>query len=386
MAYNSRPSNMFRSAQANSKTPGGKKQQQQQHQTDHDLSLEPSDIIECLSDMGIQFHAEDLRSPTPLKVQYLYERFAHALMGVNRETVEPVIRAAAAAAAAGGDDSADPPLDAAQTEAAQLMAFHASLTQLMSECGLHNFSFTDMLRPEPERLRHVLSNVINFLRFRAAKTAKTDELMQRGYDTRDRIERLADENAQLAGRIAALKAQRAREEPAIAAARDVNRALTADLRGCKKKQIAVMRDTDSLKAERKALAAKLADVQFLVQTAVRDCGRLQPYIVDAPEQLQLVIADLGRSLAKEREAADAADRRARALQTSADSFAVVEADVAACIRLMEDCQRELARHDEQARKLQRHRDSLLQKESEVREIELKEEVAPRSAILPALGG
>ena len=323
------------------------------------------DIITCLNELGIAFYAEDLRRPTPPKVQYLFERFVGELMGVHKESVEPIIRAAT-----DGREHADE-----QHESAMLMAFFSSLTQLMAQCGVPSFSFADVLRPEPERLKVILSHVINFLRFRATRVPRTDALLQRSEDTREAIDRLAYENDGLAARIGALRDGRARDAGAVEAARAGNRKLTDDLRAFKKKQTALTLELDKMKDEKKALTRSLLDCQYLIEANQRECANLQPYIVDSPEQLQQVLVDLNRALAKEREAVDGTERRMRAVATSTDSFGVIETDLANCVRLMEEAQKELAKQEEVERKQRRLKESLQQKETEVKEIKRKEEVS-----------
>lgn len=110
-----------------------------------------------------------------------------------------------------------------------------------------------------------------------------------------------------------------------------------------------------------------------MQILQRECERLEPYIVDSPDKLRDVIADMAASLAAERNRLDGMERQSRALQNSADSFQIVEQDVNSCIKIMEDCDRELLKLEECQKKLQRHEEQVHQKEAECREIERKEE-------------
>jgi hypothetical protein len=41
--------------------------------------------------------------------------------------------------------------------------------QLMQTIGIHDFSMTDVQKPEPLRLKRILSALINFARFREAR-------------------------------------------------------------------------------------------------------------------------------------------------------------------------------------------------------------------------
>lgn len=82
---------------------------------------------------------------------------------------------------------------------------------------------------------------------------------------------------------------------------------------------------------------------------------------------------MANSLASERNRLDGTERQSRALQNSADSFRIVEQDVNSCIKIMEDCDRELLKLEECQKKVQRHDEQVHQKEAECREIERKEE-------------
>jgi len=323
-----------------------------------------NDIIECLAELGINFTMDDLNKPTPMRVQYLFERFVSSLMGVSRESVEPIIQAA----------TGEQEYPEAHYDSAMVTAFYSSLLALMVECGVRDFSFNDLTKPETERLKFILSNVINFLRYRGGKTDHTEALLLRGEQTREQIERLHDENELLAKRVADMKAQRKREEPVLDQAKAKNKQLTEELRELGRKQNVLAHEVTKVKDEKQLLVKALQDQEYLIQANRQECHKLQPYIVDSPEQLQLVITDLAKSLQREREAVDVAERQCRALQTSSDSFSIVEGDVANCIKLMEDCQRELTRMEECQRKLQRYQEQLHNKESEVKEIERNEEV------------
>lgn len=126
-------------------------------------------------------------------------------------------------------------------------------------------------------------------------------------------------------------------------------------------------------ASNAVLTGGQADKQYNIELIRRECNKLQPYIVDSPEKLHQTINDLNNTLANERAELDATERQVRALQTSADSFAIVEQDVNSCIKLMEDCENELAKEEESIRKSNRHEEILHQKEAEVREHDRKED-------------
>ena len=326
------------------------------------------EIIACLRELeGLSFSLEDLRKPTPPKVQHLYEYIVDTLMGMRRESVEALVRAA----------GAEQEFPQAQYDAALLMTFYRSLTQLMTECGVSDFTFNDLLKPDADRLRVNLSSVINFLRFRGERWDLVDKYFQKGEQTKKRIEELYFQNDDLAAKIEHLRDQRKREEPAIKEAQTKNKNLTLELRRLGKIQGDVINEYQVLKDEKQKLKDTLSDKQYNIEVLRRDCGKLQPYIVDSPEKLHQTINDLNNTLAAERAELDTTERQVRALNTSADSFAIVEQDVNSCIKLMEDCENELSKEEESIRKSNRHEEILHQKEAEVREHDRKEDRVKR---------
>ncbi|KAI5840730.1 Nuf2 family-domain-containing protein [Morchella snyderi] len=360
MSYNPRQSNVFRSSQ-NQPPPSTRKQTTQQ--ADSYLMIAESTIVDCISELGVTFSLDDLKRPTPQKTQLVFEMFAELLMGVRRETVEPIIR------------SASEQLDHPETlhEPSALMAFYASLRTLLQECDIHDFTFNDLAKPDTKRLIKIFSYVINFTRFREGRAGEIGEHLAKAEKIRDAIEARAQENEELAARVEALRARRAREEPLIEGVRRDVEALTEELRGMSKREKALSAEYGRLRKDKEAYIKTLEDRAFFVTRTRQEAEKIRPYIVDSPEKLQGVIVDMGATLAAEKAEAEALERRARALQTSADSFAVVEADVMAAIKIMEECEAELVKEEESARKAARHFDVLTQKQTEVREAERSEQ-------------
>jgi kinetochore protein Nuf2 len=122
-----------------------------------------------------------------------------------------------------------------------------------------------------------------------------------------------------------------------------------------------------------ALEAKAAERL----TVRNDINKLRPYTLQSPQALQQQLADLTSTLAADKAHTDALDRRARALQTSADSFSVAAADVAGCIRLLEEMASELAKEEEESARNARQREALSERGNNVREVERAESMLQR---------
>ncbi|PUU77494.1 Nuf2 family-domain-containing protein [Tuber borchii] len=365
MAYNMRQSN-FRGSQSNSKPPGSTmkgKQQQQQYAAENHLLLKDNELVDCISELGIPFQMEDLKKPSPQKIQLVFEMFADLLMGVRKETVEPVLNAAAQQVLE---------FPETQTDSHTLMAFYVSLSQLMLECGIEDFTFNDLAKPDSMRLTRILSYVINFTRFREERANIIDEHFGKAQKAKEKIEQLYFENEDLNNRLQELKMQRLKEEPMIEKAKEVRIALVADLETLKKRQDALVNDWGRLQQSKASHKQTLEDRHYLKVKTQQENNKIRPYIVDSPQKLQQVITDMANSLGTEKAAHDSLERKSRSLQTSADSFVIVEQDVTGCIKVMEEVEQELIKEEETSRRVSRHTETLTAKQTEVHDVERSE--------------
>jgi len=410
MAYNMRQSN-FRGSQSNSKPPGSTmkgKQQQQQYAAENHLLLvcfpllhlpfaslgkwsgviltikqKDNELVDCISELGIPFQMEDLKKPSTQKIQLVFEMFADLLMGVRKETIEPVLNAAA-------EQVLEFP--ETQTDSHMLMAFYVSLSQLMLECGIEDFTFNDLAKPDSMRLTRILSYIINFTRFREERANIIDEHFGKVQKAKEKIGQLYLENEDLNNRLQELKMQRLKEEPMIEKETEVRIALAADLKTLKKRQEVLSIDMDRLQqlkvshvqtlvrlfsgAPIMGLQLWLIDLQedrhYLKVKTQQENNKIRPYIVDSPQKLQQVITNMANSLGAEKAVHDGLERKSRFLQTSADSFVIVEQDVAGCIKVMEEVEQELIKEEETSRRASRHAETLTGKQTEVHEVERSE--------------
>jgi kinetochore protein Nuf2 len=100
-------------------------------------------------------------------------------------------------------------------------------------------------------------------------------------------------------------------------------------------------------------------------------------VQQSPAALQASLTELSNALNAEKSQIDTLDRRARALQTSTDTFSVVSADVASCTKLLEDISVELAKEEEEIIRIAKQRDALGDKSNNVREVERTESLLQR---------
>ncbi|KAK4211572.1 putative kinetochore protein nuf2 [Rhypophila decipiens] len=331
------------------------------------MRLPDREIVGCINELGIPFTVSDLQKPNPIQVQQIFEWFGEILMNKTRQTVDPAMRAAMEDVV--GQQYGDGLMPA---DARSLMGFFVSLRTLMVHCGVKDFSFADLYRPTHDRLVKIFSYIINFVRFRESQTGIIDEHCNRAEATKQRIEFLFGENQNMEGQLDEMRANRRQMEQLVAEKTRRNEELKKRLLDLRRAQEKVAQRLEDAKIKKGELANELEEKTALKLAMKQDCAKLRPYVLQSATALQNSLTELSNTLNGDKGHIDSLDRRARALQTSTDSFAVVATDVASCIKLLEEIAVELAKEEEENIKNAKQRDALTERGASVREVERTE--------------
>lgn len=318
------------------------------------------------------------------------EWFAELLMNTTRETVEPAMRAAA-------QDVCGDYADIVPNETRNMMAFFVSLRKLMIEvlhhpsgkeagqfltglptqCGVNDFTFTDLTKPTHDRLVKIFSYLINFVRFRESQTSVIDEHFNKSERTKARIEALHAENQEMEQRLEEMRRNQKAMEGQVKEKVQRNDALKARLLELRREQEKVAETLERVKSDK---AKRQATLEEKIEKAVRtrqEIEKLRPYVMESSASLQASLTELSESLAREKGQVDAMERRLRALQTSTDTFTVVANEVQACVKVLEDISVELQKEEEEDARAARNRDAISERGNSVREVEQTEKLLQR---------
>ncbi|KAJ4149312.1 kinetochore-associated Ndc80 complex subunit nuf2 [Fusarium falciforme] len=341
MAYNPRMSIIPTSQQQS-------RPRKKEEEADAFMRLSDREIVGCITEIGINFTVADLQKPNAVHIQQIFEWFAELLLNATRETVEPAMRAAA-------EDICGEFADVIPPDTRNLMGFYVSLRRLLFECGITDFSFNDLYRPTYDRLVKIFSYVINFVRFRESQTSVIDQHYNKAESTKTRIETLYAENLENEGRL-------------------------EDMRHNQKAMEAQVREKTMRNEELKKRLLELRRNQEKTQEKVtlkQESTKLRPYVLQSPSALQDNLTELREILNNDKSHIDALDRRARALQTSTDSFSVVSTDVASCIKILDEIALELSKEEEELARNAKQRDALSERNNNAHEVERAEGLLKR---------
>ncbi|KAF3384292.1 putative kinetochore protein nuf2 [Penicillium rolfsii] len=366
MAYNNRMS-MAGSQQHHNRT------RKKEDDNDALMRLPDKEIAGCINDIGIPFTAADLMKPNPQQIQMVFEWFAELLMNITRETVEPAMHAAAE------DLCGDYP-DIIPNDTRNLMGFFMSIRTLLAECGVNDFTFTDLTKPTHDRLVKIFSYLINFVRFRESQTPVIDEHFNKTEKTKARIDQLLAENQEMEQRLAEMRRDQQANEIQVREKVARNDALKARLRELGAEQSRVAETLDRVKGDRARRQQQLEEKTERTVRSRQEAEKLRPYVLESPATLQSSLTELAENLMREKAQIDSMERRARALQTSSDTFTVVSNDVQACVKLLEDIATELQKEEEEEARAARNKDAISDKGNTVREVEQTEKLLQRQLV------
>lgn len=214
--------------------------------------------------------------------------------------------------------------------------------------------------------------MINFIRFRESQTNVIDEHFNKAERTKLRIEQLYNDKQAKEMQLGELERNRAATQKLMQEREKRNNELKNRLLELKRGQEAVAEKLERAKAEQARLKELLQQKVENKENVQREVFKLKPYTQQSPTALEDSLRDLNDRLTVDKTQIDSLDRRARALQTSTDSFGVVAADVVSCTRLLTDVQADLSKEEEELAKASRHRDALADRSNNVRDVERQE--------------
>ncbi|CCG82662.1 Kinetochore protein nuf2 [Taphrina deformans PYCC 5710] len=324
--------------------------------------LQNDEILTCMNELGIPMLATDLEKPTPGKMQLVYSAFADMLMGATKEFFDLSVEACT-----GEADHFD-----IYADSMLLMVFYQHLHKLMREVGYPQFSLQDITKPEAQRVRRILSAIINFAKFREEQLEVYDKFTAKASAYQIKHDELVEQNETMIRRVEELKVRRIKEEPLVAQARATNEALTNELYDLKRIEGATMADYDKLKVEKQELTSRLDNNAILRQNAEREIQKIRSRIVHSPEKLKQQLADMSSSLSNEKTFLNDKGKKSRELHAKIDILTTLEGDVQSCIKLMEECESELGRVDGAHKRVVHLEDLVDQKRLEVRELSVRD--------------
>lgn len=157
----------------------------------------------------------------------------------------------------------------------------------------------------------------------------------------------------------------------------LNDKMKARLLELKKSQEGFAERLDRVKDEKARLTATLEERTQKCVAIRQKSARLRPYILQSLEALEADLKELSDSLAQDKFHVDHREKRKRALQSSTDTFKVLNNDISSCIKLLEEISNETQKEQEVGLRAAERRDSISKRGHDVKEFEREEVMLKR---------
>ena len=201
-----------------------------------------------------------------------------------------------------------------------------------------------------------------------------DEHYNSSERTKNMIEQLYHSNQEKEDQLQEMQQNRKNVEQAIKDKEKRNQDLKTRLLELKKSQERVTEKLERVKGEQGRLKTLLEEKTTTVMNTRQEANKLRPYTEQSPAALEQALRDLSSSLNADRTEIDRLDKRTRALQTSTDTFTLLQNDISALSRLLTDLHLELSKEEDEARSALKNREALTEKSNNVREVERQEKM------------
>ncbi|KAI3405857.1 NUF2 [Candida oxycetoniae] len=252
-------------------------------------------------------------------------------------------------------------------------------SKFFKSIGVYDLTICDLSRPDPIRVKRLLSAVVNFMRFREKISVDLEPLAIEAENTVKGVRDLQDEATRLATLISetTAKIQYGPEGKRhdIQYVHNYNKKLEAKLRNLKGEQERLTRQHEEYKCEKNVLAERLRDVTFL-------CDEAQAHIEQMKGLLNTDIGVLTKIIEDLRSEAETRERECTLFQQqyqnigkTIDSVQVCKVKMREITNLAEELRTVFQMHGSEGVKLMKARDHMHQLQHDSDELQNQIEIS-----------
>jgi kinetochore protein Nuf2 len=292
--------------------------------------LKGMEILQIMEELRIPLTEADLTKPVPGQIQRVYEAFVELYMGSHAlQTCQASTQPSFAAI----DVLEYPEI---HLDAIQLMTFYRTVATLMENVGIDDFSLKDVIKPEPMRIKMILSGLINFAKFREEQLSLFESHSAKHDAALAQKKKLENQYQSVQDKLASLQAQHTKEESLIQDLEKTLSGMTNTLKQLKKDQTSITDQVGLLKDTKEQLNDQLASYQFTLMNLKQDCTKLQNRIVQNPEVLIQTLADLSEEIKREKSSLASLEQDSSVLQLQLDQVISIDQDLSKCLAIMNE--------------------------------------------------
>lgn len=294
--------------------------------------LKVNEIVSCSDELRVPIQTADLKTPQPPVIQKIFEAYLEMFLNLTQ------------------DDVKQPSFDAMMLEYPELheesftkLVTMAAMTRMMRACGIQDFSIQDIIRPEPKRIRKILSGLINFAKFREMQMGTVDMILVEREQMMQQHKEIMEVNGNLDQRLAEISEARAKDAPLEQALEDECNALSVQINQLNEQQATMQGQLREARNQLTDLSDEVAKEIVDIHDVQQECRMLQGQIVQSPERIKREIVTMGAQVEDERNNVSTSDRKGREILVRVESLGGTKQMIGQCAKTLEGIGAEIKR-------------------------------------------
>ncbi|CAK7898608.1 kinetochore protein Nuf2p [[Candida] anglica] len=366
----SRPSSVYRSSAMFRRGLGGsiapqtpmqqsQSQSQQHNHQDNFPLLDFKEISICLQSCNFRASEELVSKPSSSYIRTLFEQVLDSFLGVTTENIAKKAQLLNNSKDQNVDESIDQDDDT--TNSIKLLIQHRIMFQFLNDCGVYDFTLMDIMRPEPFRIRRILSAIVNYAKFREEHSIDCEELLGISEANLEKLNKVTTNKTQLNDKILRLKRKLEiddtnNKKASLKQINSYNSKIENELKKLKKAQELLTLEHTKYKNEKLRLIEKLEDHNYLIIESNKELEKLKSYLMSNPGVISKVITDLKLNLETDQQRIGELEQQNRNLSVSSESFQLVEQELKHLFRILEEILNDLSKEEQSLDKLTRYQE------------------------------
>lgn len=322
--------------------------------------LDFKELSICLQGCDFIANEELVSRPSSQYIRTLFEQLLDTFMGFSPEYCVATTRSLLHQNSDVGsrdlesneEDETDDTVDTMHI----LVLFKAAQTMLHT-CGVDDFTLMDLMRPEPQRIRRILSAVINYARFREEHLRECEPLVRICEGNMEEVRLVEDENNRMANDIDTLRSRLQEEndehqphenghkKSTFSQLNNYNSRLELELKKLQKSQESLKLEHAQYRDKKTGLFEKLEDHHYLIGESTRELEKLKLYSSAEPSLLKKIIDDLKTNLTEYEELLQTSELSFRNKTKTIESIQLVEDELRNLIKIVQEIMNDLRKLD-----------------------------------------
>lgn len=337
--------------------------------------LDFKEISICLQSCDFIANEELVSRPTSQYIKTLLEQFLDSFMGLSADNINGMVRnvnrndlsmtktqdAQMEEEPENGESRIEDDDDI--TSSVRLILLHRGAYEFFLICGVNDFTLMDIMRPEPQRIRRILSAVVNYARFREENSVECEKLVSISEGNLEKLKGVQNENSRLSNQINDLKykieaneTDEGNKKATLKQINTYNSKLENELKKLKKNQEILTLEHSKYKDEKRRLIEKLEDHNYLIMESNKELDKLKSYLLSNPEIVTKIIEDLKTNLSEYQVNLADLESKNKNMTISIESFQLVEQELKNLFRILEEVLNDLTKEETSLDKLNKYQE------------------------------